>query len=93
MFYVYFSGFGQNIEVSLNVLDNIFVILMAIYGIVTFTFFIGNMQVLHFLILIIFHRFLFHSIYLNLFICIIRILWYHRPKNLMTLTDGVEEIY
>lgn len=48
------SGFGQNLqvssmnarlEVSMNALDNIFVILIAIYGIVTFTFFIGNMQV------------------------------------------------
>ncbi|KAK2633560.1 hypothetical protein Ddye_032772 [Dipteronia dyeriana] len=39
------SGFGQNLEVSTHAWENIFVILIAIYGMGTFTFFIGNMQV------------------------------------------------
>ncbi|TXG68261.1 hypothetical protein EZV62_003196 [Acer yangbiense] len=38
------SGFGQNLEVSTYAWENIFVILIAIYGVGTFTFFIGNMQ-------------------------------------------------
>ncbi|KAK1577993.1 hypothetical protein Q3G72_026660 [Acer saccharum] len=38
------SGFGQNLQVSTYAWENIFVILIAIYGVGTFTFFIGNMQ-------------------------------------------------
>ncbi|KAK4838409.1 hypothetical protein QYF36_013503 [Acer negundo] len=38
------SGFGQNLQVSTYVWENIFVILIAVYGVATFTFFIGNMQ-------------------------------------------------
>ncbi|KAK2654148.1 hypothetical protein Ddye_014004 [Dipteronia dyeriana] len=38
------SGFGQNLEVSTHAWENIFVIVIAIYGMGTFTFFIGNMQ-------------------------------------------------
>ncbi|KAK2654170.1 hypothetical protein Ddye_014026 [Dipteronia dyeriana] len=38
------SGFGQNLEVSTYAWENIFVILIAIYGVGTFTYFIGNMQ-------------------------------------------------
>ncbi|KAK2654172.1 hypothetical protein Ddye_014028 [Dipteronia dyeriana] len=38
------SGFGQNLQVSTYDWENIFVILIAIYGVGTFTFFIGNMQ-------------------------------------------------
>ncbi|TXG71164.1 hypothetical protein EZV62_006099 [Acer yangbiense] len=41
------SGFGQNLEVSTHAWENIFVILIAIYGMGTFTYFIGiNMQML-----------------------------------------------
>ncbi|TXG70671.1 hypothetical protein EZV62_005606 [Acer yangbiense] len=38
------SGFGQNLEPSSSFLENAFVIVIAIYGVVMFTFFIGNMQ-------------------------------------------------
>ncbi|KAK0598802.1 hypothetical protein LWI29_038115 [Acer saccharum] len=38
------SGFGQNLQVSTYAWENIFVILITIYGVGTFTFFIGNMQ-------------------------------------------------
>ncbi|TXG70683.1 hypothetical protein EZV62_005618 [Acer yangbiense] len=38
------SGFGQNLEPSSNFLENVFVIVIVIYGVVMFTFFIGNMQ-------------------------------------------------
>ncbi|KAI9159779.1 hypothetical protein LWI28_001845 [Acer negundo] len=38
------SGFGQNLEPSSNFLENAFVIVIVIYGVVMFTFFIGNMQ-------------------------------------------------
>ncbi|KAI9160118.1 hypothetical protein LWI28_005226 [Acer negundo] len=38
------SGFGQNLQVSTYAWENIFVILIAVYGVATFTFFIGNMQ-------------------------------------------------
>ncbi|KAK3218693.1 hypothetical protein Dsin_012663 [Dipteronia sinensis] len=39
------SGFGQNLEVSTYAWENIFVILIAIFGVGTFTYFVGNMQV------------------------------------------------
>ncbi|TXG70674.1 hypothetical protein EZV62_005609 [Acer yangbiense] len=38
------SGFGQNLQPGSHVLENIFAIGIAIYGVVMFTFFIGNMQ-------------------------------------------------
>ncbi|TXG71174.1 hypothetical protein EZV62_006109 [Acer yangbiense] len=38
------SGFGTNLQVSTYAWENIFVILIVIYGVGTFTFFIGNMQ-------------------------------------------------
>ncbi|KAK2654174.1 hypothetical protein Ddye_014030 [Dipteronia dyeriana] len=38
------SGFGQNLQVSTYAWENIFVILIAIHGVGTFTLFIGNMQ-------------------------------------------------
>ncbi|KAK3218776.1 hypothetical protein Dsin_012746 [Dipteronia sinensis] len=38
------SGFGTNLQVSTYTWENIFVVLIAIYGVGTFTFFIGNMQ-------------------------------------------------
>ncbi|KAK1553640.1 hypothetical protein Q3G72_001475 [Acer saccharum] len=38
------SGFGQNLEPSSNFLENVFVIVIVIYGVVMFTFFIGNIQ-------------------------------------------------
>ncbi|KAK3218811.1 hypothetical protein Dsin_012781 [Dipteronia sinensis] len=44
LIYIFSSGFGQNLQVSTYAWENIFVILIAIYGVGTFTFFIGNMQ-------------------------------------------------
>ncbi|KAK4839298.1 hypothetical protein QYF36_020794 [Acer negundo] len=38
------SNFGQNLEPSSNFLENAFVIVIVIYGVLMFTFFIGNMQ-------------------------------------------------
>ncbi|KAK0595736.1 hypothetical protein LWI29_009527 [Acer saccharum] len=38
------SGFGTNLQVSTYTWENIFVVLIAIYGVGTFTYFIGNMQ-------------------------------------------------
>ncbi|TXG70679.1 hypothetical protein EZV62_005614 [Acer yangbiense] len=38
------SGFGQNLKPSSNFLENAFVIVIVTYGVVMFTFFIGNMQ-------------------------------------------------
>lgn len=45
MYLYLFSGYGQNLEVSTYSWENIFVILLAIYGMATFAFFIGSMQV------------------------------------------------
>ncbi|KAK1550698.1 hypothetical protein Q3G72_023359 [Acer saccharum] len=38
------NGFGTNLQVSTYTWENIFVVLIAIYGVGTFTYFIGNMQ-------------------------------------------------
>ncbi|KAK4839831.1 hypothetical protein QYF36_025324 [Acer negundo] len=38
------SGFGQNLEPSTYVWENIFVIFIVVYGVAMFTYFIGNMQ-------------------------------------------------
>nr|KAK2654178.1 hypothetical protein Ddye_014034 [Dipteronia dyeriana] len=39
------SGFGQNLQPSIYVWENMFVIFIAVYGVAMFTYFIGNMQV------------------------------------------------
>ncbi|KAK1548777.1 hypothetical protein Q3G72_004181 [Acer saccharum] len=38
------SGFGQNLEPSTYIWENMFVIFIAVYGVAMFTYFIGNMQ-------------------------------------------------
>ncbi|KAK1550588.1 hypothetical protein Q3G72_021665 [Acer saccharum] len=38
------SGFGTNLEVSTYTWENIFVVLITVYGVGTFTYFIGNIQ-------------------------------------------------
>ncbi|TXG71178.1 hypothetical protein EZV62_006113 [Acer yangbiense] len=38
------SGFGTNLQVSNYTWENIFVVLITVYGVGTFTYFIGNMQ-------------------------------------------------
>ncbi|KAI9162483.1 hypothetical protein LWI28_027854 [Acer negundo] len=38
------SGFGTNLQVSTYTWENIFVVLITVYGVGTFTYFIGNMQ-------------------------------------------------
>ncbi|TXG71180.1 hypothetical protein EZV62_006115 [Acer yangbiense] len=39
------SGFGQNLQPSTYVWENMFVIFIGVYGVAMFTYFIGNMQV------------------------------------------------
>lgn len=45
MLYFGYSGYGQNLSVSTHAWENVFVLVIAVYGMATFTFFIGNMQV------------------------------------------------
>lgn len=45
------SAFGQNLEASTDILDNIFAICMTNFGVVLFVFLIGKMQVLQYLLL------------------------------------------
>lgn len=43
-YFIFFSGFGQNLTTAVDPWENVFVIYITIYGMMLFTFFIGNIQ-------------------------------------------------